>query len=177
MALPPIVVRGYDPRAVEALRRVRWRLIRALPHFTLGERTRIYREVRRYSRASVDSCVMGCLTGAIASLGPIPNSPAATVGPMLVAPTMSAFVGIALGIVQGDSSLVRLGMRTTLLGALLDLVTGNLVDLFIPQGSVTSELPGRNKPGPLDLAVAPASGASGLPDQRMHALAPLAAAN
>ena len=60
--------------------------------------------MRRDARASNDFYVMMILSAGIASLGLLLNSPAVIIGAMLVAPMMSTLVGIALGIVQGDSS-------------------------------------------------------------------------
>ena len=158
--VPLVIVRRHDPTAGAALRRARWRLLSLLPQLTLEERLGIYQQVRRGSRADTDFYVMMILAAAIASFGLLLNSPAVIIGAMLVAPLMSALVGVGLGIVQGDSLLVRLSLRTTTLGVLIVLGVSAVAGLVMPGERATSEMLGRSTPTLLDLAVALVSGAA-----------------
>jgi len=160
MSLPLIIVKRHDPTAFGALRRVRWRLVNVLPQLTADERLYVYRRVRREARSDVDRYVMITLSAMLASLGLLLNSPAVIIGAMLMAPLMSALVGIALGVVQGDVWLVRLALRTTILGVMVVMVVGALVGLVIPGGAVSPAMLARGSPTLLDLAVALISGAA-----------------
>jgi uncharacterized hydrophobic protein (TIGR00271 family) len=158
--LPLIIVRRRDPAAVATLRRARWMVVQAMPQLTLEERLAVYRQVRRRARTTQDFYAMMVLATAIAALGLLLNSAAVIIGAMLVAPLMSALLGVALGIVQGDGSLVRLGARTAFLGAVIGIGVGALVGLLAPTQPITSEMLSRTRPALLDLAVALISGAA-----------------
>jgi uncharacterized hydrophobic protein (TIGR00271 family) len=155
---PTVIVRRYDPSPVATLRRIQWRFITILPQLTLDERIGIYRQVQRSARGGVDFYVMIILAGAIASLGLLLNSPAVIIGAMVIAPFMSALIGVSLGIVQGDFWLLRTSLRTTLLGTLAGFAVGVLIGAPVPGGQVTAEMLSRGSPTLLDLGVALASG-------------------
>ena len=159
-SLPLIIVRRFDATAAGALRRARWRLVRVLPQLTADERLSVYRHVRRNARAETDHFVMMTLSATIASLGLLLDSPAVIIGAMLMAPMMSALVGIGLGVVQGDVWLVRVAMRTAVLDVLVVILVSSLVGLIIPGGAITAAMLSRASPTLLDLAVALISGAA-----------------
>lgn len=156
---PLIILRRHDPAAA-VLRRARWRLIQILPQLTLEERIQVYRNIRQSSRSSTDFYVMMLLAGAIASLGLLLNSPAIVIGAMLVAPMLYPVMGVGLAIVQGDRSLLRSAMRTTLLAVLLVVGVSALLGLVIPFNKVTAEMLSRGSPTLIDLGVALISGAA-----------------
>jgi len=157
---PLIIVRRRDPFAQHALRKARWRLLQALPQLTLQERVSIYQTVRRGARTNPDFYVMMALASAIAALGLLLNSSAVVIGAMIIAPLMSALLGLALGVVQGDLWLLRVSIRTLSLGIVLSLGVSALLAVIVPQREVTAEMIGRSSPTLLDLAVALASGAA-----------------
>jgi len=158
--LPLIIVRRHDPTAVGALRRARWRLVNLLPQLTPDERLSVYRQVRHNARTNKDYYVMMTLAATIASLGMLLDSPAVIIGAMLMAPMMSALLGIGLGVVQGDAWLLRLAMRTVILGATLVMLVSALVGLAMPGSTITGAMLARGNPTLLDLAVALISGAA-----------------
>jgi len=157
---PVVVVRRHDPAPAATLRRARWRLLTILPQLSLKERIGIYRSVRRSARTTTDFYVMMVLAAALASLGLLANSPAVIIGAMLVAPLMSSLVGVGLAIVQGDSTLLRLSMRTLVIGVLLVVAVSALVGALVPSSTITGEMQSRSSPTLLDLAVALVSGAA-----------------
>ncbi|MCD6519271.1 MAG: DUF389 domain-containing protein [Anaerolineae bacterium] len=161
VSLPLIIVRRHDPRAVGALRRARWRLLGLLPQLTLDERVGIYRQVRRGSRTNKDFYIMMILAAGIASLGLQLDSSAVIIGAMLMAPMMTALLGVGMGIVQGDVWLLRLALRTAVLGSLVVVGVGALVGIVVPGDQVTTEMLRRSRPTLLDLAIALLSGAAG----------------
>jgi uncharacterized hydrophobic protein (TIGR00271 family) len=145
---------------VATLRRARWRLVNTLPQLTLDERVLIYRQVRTSSRGGTDFYMMMTLAAGIAAFGLLLNSPAVIIGAMIVAPMMSALVGISMGIVQGDVWLLRLAIRTALLGILLVIGVSAVVGFVTPDQRLTQEMLSRGSPTLLDLAVALISGAA-----------------
>lgn len=158
LAAPTVIVRRHDPSPGAALRRIQWRFITILPQLTLDERITIYRQVQRSARGGIDFTAMIILAAAIASLGLLLNSPAVIIGAMVIAPFMSALIGVSLGIVQGDFWLLRTALRTTALGTMAGLVVGLLVAAPVPGVQVTAEMAARGSPTLLDLGVALASG-------------------
>jgi uncharacterized hydrophobic protein (TIGR00271 family) len=161
-ALPQslVIVRRHDPGAAAILRRARWRVINAMTQLTQDERIAIYRQVRRSSRADTDFYVMITLAAAIAAMGLLLNSAAVIIGAMIVAPLMSALVGIGMGIVQGDVWLLRMALRTVLAGILLVIAVSGGIALVVPRDGLTGEMLSRCNPTLLDLGVALVSGAA-----------------
>jgi uncharacterized hydrophobic protein (TIGR00271 family) len=160
MEQPLLIIRHHDPLAVAALRQARWRILSIMPQLTLEERIDIYRQVRRNARASTDYYALTLLATTIASLGLLLDSSAVIIGAMIIAPMMSALSGMALGIVQGDAWLLRLALRTALLGILLAIGVSLLLGFLMPGNVVTAEMASRSSPNLLDLAVALVSGAA-----------------
>lgn len=166
--VPTIVVKRRERWEENLLRRTRERLLEALPSLTIAERAEVYRSIRRGARPDADFFLMIGLSAMISALGLLLNSPAVIIGAMLVAPLMSAIVGLGLGVVQGDLRLLRLAVGATLRGMLLAVavgalvgLVGSLVGLIEPGTSPGAEILGRTNPSLLDLGVALASGAAG----------------
>jgi uncharacterized hydrophobic protein (TIGR00271 family) len=160
LPLPLMIIRRRDPMGAEVLRHARWRLVNLMTQLTENERVSVYRQVRRHARTSDDFYVMMMASAGIASMGLLLNSAAVIIGAMLVAPLMAALVGIGMGIVQGDSRLLRLAIRTAVLGMLVALIVSMGIALALPEHRLTSEMLGRCSPNLLDLAVALVSGAA-----------------
>ncbi|NLG49967.1 MAG: DUF389 domain-containing protein, partial [Chloroflexi bacterium] len=156
--VPVIIVRKHDPRALVALRQVRWGLIRVLPQLTFDERIAIYRQIRNTTRVRIDFYVMLTLATIIASLGLQLNSPSIVIAAMLMAPLMATLMGIGLGIVQGDLSLLRIGLRSFFSGALMVLLVSTLVGLVLPLEEVTDVMLSFSQPTLYDLGVALVAG-------------------
>lgn len=97
----------------------------------------------------------------IASLGLVANSPAVIIGAMLVSPLMSPIFGIALGMVQGDTSLLVKSLRAEASGMALAVAFGALFGLLPVMTEVTPEMLARTEPTLLDLLVAVFAGFAG----------------
>jgi len=158
--IPIIIVRRHETTAASLLRRARWRLINVLPQLSFDERVQVYRRVRRTTRADIDFYVMMILATSVGSLGLLLDSSAVIIGAMIIAPMMSALVGIGMGIVQGDARLLFQGLRTVILGTLIMLWISALVGFIVPDNQVTREMMARSRPTLMDLAVALVSGAA-----------------
>ena len=159
--IPTIVIKRHARYAESTLHRIRRKLNNTLPKLTTAEQVNAYRTIRRGARPDVDFFLMIGLSATIAALGLLLNSAAVIIGAMLVAPLMSAIVGLGLGIVQGDLRLLRLAASATLRGVLLAIAIGALMGLIVPDAAPTSEILGRTNPSLLDLGIALASGAAG----------------
>ncbi len=158
--MPLMIVRSSGPIATAALRRARWRLINLMTQLAPEERISIYRLVRRAARADRDYYAMMTLAAGIGALGLLLNSAAVIIGAMVVAPMMSALVGIGMGIVQGDFPLLRLSLRTMVLGTTVVIAVSALIGLLTPSRALTPEMAARTSPTLLDLGVALISGAA-----------------
>jgi len=165
---PSIVVKRHTPRVRVGtwLRLFGWRVYDMLPTLDLHEQIEVYKAIREGAQPNVDFFVMIGLSAAIATLGLLLNSPAVIIGAMLVAPLMAAIFGLSLGLVRGDSRMLRRAASATLRGMALAISVGLLLTLLLrtligPEASLPGEILSRTQPSLLDLGVALASGAAG----------------
>jgi uncharacterized hydrophobic protein (TIGR00271 family) len=160
---PSLVVKRHSRRMVMGtwLRRAGWRLFDILPTLDLHQQTEVYKAIRDGAQPKVDFFVMMGLSSAIATFGLLQNSAAVIIGAMLVAPLMAAIFGLSLGIVRGDSRLLRRAASATLRGMVLAIGVAVLLTLMIPDRQLSDEILLRTHPNLLDLGVALASGAAG----------------
>ncbi|MDM8521590.1 DUF389 domain-containing protein [Anaerolineales bacterium HSG6] len=158
---PTLIVRQQDDGLDSVFRRLWWRFTHLLPTLTMEERVEVYKQVRRGARPKIDFFTMIGLAAGIAALGLLLNSPAVIIGAMLVAPLMSAIMGLGLGMIQADTKLLRLSATATLRGILLAIGVGFIAGFFDTNPVPTSEMLGRTAPSMLDLGVALVSGLAG----------------
>ncbi len=158
----PVVIVKQAPGPALYLARRGWdRLLALFPSLSEEEKIATYREVRRGARPDTDFFFMMGLSAAIASLGLLLNSPAVIIGAMLVAPLMSAVIGLGLGVVQGDLRFLKVALAALMRGVALAVAVGWLAGLLSPVRELTSEMAARGHPTLLDLGVALASGMAG----------------
>jgi uncharacterized hydrophobic protein (TIGR00271 family) len=74
---------------------------------------------------------------------------------------MSAVIGVGLGVVQGDTRLLRVSLRAIARGAVIGIVMGTISGLLIGRDTPTAEILSRTRPTLLDLFVALMSGGAG----------------
>ncbi len=157
-----IIVKRFDGSVGGAFDRWWWRITHVLPILPVEERAEVYKQIRRGARPDIDFFVMIALASAIAALGLLLNSPAVIIGAMLVAPLMSAILGMGLGSIQADTKLLELAASATARGVLLAIVVGFVTKLIVPtNGDPTAEIVARTAPSLLDLGVAIFSGLAG----------------
>ncbi len=156
-----IVARRHMSIVTCALREAWQALTDALPVLTAGERDDVRAGIRQGARSRADFFVMIALAAVIAGLGLLLNSPAVIIGVMLVAPLMSAIVGLGLGVVEGDTSLLTRAAGASIQGMALAILVGLTLGLIVPDATATPEIMSRTRPNVLDLGVALASGAAG----------------
>jgi uncharacterized hydrophobic protein (TIGR00271 family) len=156
--VPTVVVRRHAGPVRKFVRRAQLRIWRVQGSLTLAEHAETYRTVRDGSRARPDFFVLVAMAAAVATLGLLMDSPAVIIGAMVIAPLMSAILGISLGVAQGDMPLLWQAAKATLLGAGLVIAVAALVTAVIPDRSLTAEILARVQPSLLDLGVALAAG-------------------
>lgn len=156
-----VIVRRFDDVSDAFIRRLWWRATHVIPTLALDERVEVYKQVRRGARPKIDFFMMIGLATGIATLGLLVNSPAVIIGAMLVAPLMSAIMGLGLAMIQADGKLLRLAASATLRGMLLAIGVGVLAGLFLPVTEITAEIINRTRPNLFDLGVALVSGLAG----------------
>jgi uncharacterized hydrophobic protein (TIGR00271 family) len=158
--IPTMVVRRRLTNLHSLVRRIWVRIFGLVPTLTVQEQAEVYRTVRRGSRPSTDFFVMITLASAIASIGLLADSPAVIIGAMLVAPLMTAILGMGLSLVVGDMRFFLSAFGTTIRGVILAIITGSLVGFIVPGAATTQEMLSRGNPTVLDLGVALVSGAA-----------------
>ena len=159
--VPTLVVRRRVSRFKSALRHAERVLSDVQEFVTVAERVETYREVRRGARPTPDFFIMIGFAAAIASLGLILDSAAVVIGAMVIAPLMTAILGVSLGIVQGDARLLWQAASTVSRGAALAAGLGVLIGLVIPLYAPTTEILSRTQPTLVDLVIAILAGAAG----------------
>lgn len=131
----------------------------------MSERTVDFPATRHqiHQGAQLDSAyvVMNALATIVAGYGLLANSAAVVIGAMIIASLLGPIMGIALAMVDGDTSLLRRAAIAEIAGVLLVLAIGYLIGRIHSSLPITSELLVRTKPNFLDLSVALAGGAAG----------------
>lgn len=158
--IPVMILRRRITSLNSFSRRLWTRLHGLFPALSVPDQAEIYRSMRRGSRPSADFIVMITLAAAIASLGLLLNSPATIIGAMLVAPLMTAILGMGLSIVLGDTRFFWSALGTAARGMVLAVSMGFLVALIVPGSELTQEILSRGNPSLLDLGIALISGAA-----------------
>lgn len=132
---------------------------------TNKRRAEIIENIRTASTPGFDYFFLVVLSGAIATLGLINDSPAVIIGAMLVAPLMSPILGIGLGSITGDSKLAQNSLTALIRGAILSIILAALLSLsniYLPFAPSLIDIPrevlGRTQPTPNDLMIALAGG-------------------
>ena len=105
--------------------------------------------------------IMIILSCTIVTYGLLQNSTAVIIGAMLISPLMGPIIGGALAVSEGDNSLLKIAIKTEILGALLTIGFAICLTLIIPQTVATEEILSRTSPTLLDLIIALAAGAAG----------------
>jgi len=131
----------------------------------VGRREEIIETIRTAASPGFDYFFLVILSGAIATLGLINDSPAVIIGAMLVAPLMSPILGVGLGSITADTKLARDSISALVRGAIISIILSALLTLsniylpFVPSlFEVPTEVLMRTQPTPNDLIVALAGG-------------------
>lgn len=160
------VMRSARPLKERFLEAINNWIKRKVPQLEREERVDLFERMSAGSHGGFDFIALTCMATFIASLGLIQNSTAVVIGAMLVAPLMMPMIGAGLGLIQGNSVLVRECARSIAIGFSCAFLIGFVCGLLFSQSIVSpvvgkqinNELLGRCNPGLLDLLVAFISG-------------------
>jgi uncharacterized hydrophobic protein (TIGR00271 family) len=136
-------------------------LFQLFPRLNVEEQLELRELMSDSAHPGVSYFVLITLSGIIASLGLLLDSPAVVIGAMLVAPLMSPILGFSLGMVLEDVRLIRLSIEAVFKGVALAIVIAIFAGIFSPFKELTDEITARTQPTLLDLVVALASGMAG----------------
>ncbi|MBG0787022.1 MAG: DUF389 domain-containing protein [Anaerolineaceae bacterium] len=128
-------------------------------------RKEIIENIRMAASPGFDYFFFVVLSGAIATLGLINDSPAVIIGAMVVAPLMSPILGVGLGSITADARLARDSASALIRGAVISVILAALLTLsniylpFVPSlTEIPIEILSRTQPTPNDLIIALAGG-------------------
>ena len=137
---------------------------KVVPSVTLERRAVVRGNLRESAQPDFEYFVLVVLSSMIATLGLLINSGAVIIGAMLVAPLMSPIIGLGLGSLIGDETLLKNSGSAILRGAIIAvgiavLLTWANVSLpFITLHDLPQEVLARTRPTPIDLLIALAGG-------------------
>jgi uncharacterized hydrophobic protein (TIGR00271 family) len=156
--IPTMVVRRRLTYLSTFWRRLWGRIFGLIPPLTVEEQVEVQKSMRRSAQPSPDFFVTLTLAAALAALGLLMNSAAIIIGAMIVAPLMTAILGMGLSIVLGDPRFFWRATATMLRGVLLAIIMGFIVGQIVPGAEATDEILIFSRPSVLDLAVALTAG-------------------
>jgi len=131
---------------------------------TRERRGEVQVQLRTSSHPDFDFFLLVVLSCIIATLGLLTDSPAVIIGAMLVAPLMSPIIGLGLGSLTGDGTLLRNAGIALLRGAITAVLMATILTFinhqlpFLPLQDLPNEVQARTRPGPIDLTIALAGG-------------------
>jgi uncharacterized hydrophobic protein (TIGR00271 family) len=118
-------------------------------------------DIRQNAAFTKPFVVMNALATVVACYGLLADSTAVVIGAMIIAMLLGPIAGIALALVDGDSSLLRTALLAEAGGAALVLAVSFTLGCVHRDLPLTHELLARTHPNLLDLMIALAGGAAG----------------
>jgi len=127
-------------------------------HASKEQFSALFTNLREESQLNSTFMTLLILATMIATFGLYINSASVIIGAMLLAPLMQPIVGVSMGLLRQDVSLLSSGAKSVGIGVLAVLFTAMFIALLLPIESLTSEMHGRLSPTILDMFVAIISG-------------------
>ncbi len=134
---------------------------RSIPLFSHASKeqfTALFSNLREESQLNSTFMTLLILATMIATFGLYINSASVIIGAMLLAPLMQPIVGVSMGLLRQDISLLSSGAKSVGVGVLAVLFTAMIIALLLPIEPLTTEMNGRLSPTILDMFVAIVSG-------------------
>jgi len=125
------------------------------------QREKVRDDIRNGATLNLPYLTMNILAATIACYGLFANSPAVIIGAMIVAMLLGPITGVALALVDGNLALLRKGLTTLFVGAVVVMMTAFLLGSIHHDIPVTNEIIVRTSPNLFDLMIALAGGAAG----------------
>jgi uncharacterized hydrophobic protein (TIGR00271 family) len=130
-------------------------------HLSEENKLKVLQALREGSDPRRAFFMMVALSTMIAAFGLVMNSVAVVIGAMLVAPLMTPILGLGLGLVRRDASLIGIALRSEFAGIVLAVSAAAVFGLILPYFEATPEMLARTRPTLLDLLVAVFAGLAG----------------
>ncbi|GAB4221144.1 MAG: hypothetical protein Kow00102_14240 [Spirochaetota bacterium] len=121
----------------------------------------IYETLSYGARPTIEYYLLTLLSCLIATAGLLQNSPAVIIGAMIVAPLMTPILAFSLGVIWGDTQLIKTSFGSIIKGSVLAVLISGILAFFVPIAEYTSEILARTKPNLFDIVVAISSGLVG----------------
>lgn len=118
-------------------------------------------QIEKQTRGGALFYVLLLLAVVLVALGIINNSPAVTIGGMLIAPLYWPILGFALGASKGSAFSMYRGAVAVIIGALLTILLGYFIALLMPLAELGTEFFTRTNPTLSELFIALAAGFAG----------------
>ena len=127
-------------------------------HASKEQFTALFTNLREESKLNTTFMTLLILATMIATFGLYINSASVIIGAMLLAPLMQPIVGVSMGLLRQDTTLLFNGIKSILIGVLAVIVSAIFISWLLPLEQLTSEMKGRLSPTILDMFVAIVSG-------------------
>lgn len=121
----------------------------------------IYETLSYGARPSIEYYLLTILSCLIATAGLLQGSPAVIIGAMIVAPLITPILAFSLGVVWGDTQLIKTSIESLIKGTLLAILISGTLALFVPIAEYNNEILARTKPTLFDILIAVSSGLVG----------------
>ncbi|MEW6525210.1 MAG: TIGR00341 family protein [Spirochaetota bacterium] len=121
----------------------------------------VYESLSHGARPTIEYYLLTILSCLIATAGLMQNSPAVIIGAMIVAPLMTPILSFSLGVIWGDTLLIKTSFGSIVKGTLLAIFISGTLAFFVPIAEYTSEILARTKPNLFDIVIAISSGLVG----------------
>ncbi|MBU1668465.1 TIGR00341 family protein [bacterium] len=134
---------------------------KSIPLFTHAGKEQfaaLFKNLREESQLNSTFMTLLILATMIATFGLYINSASVIIGAMILAPLMKPIVGVSMGILRQDSSLLLSGAKSIGIGVMAVVFSALIIALLLPLEQLTSEMNGRLSPTILDMFVAIISG-------------------
>ena len=132
-----------------------------IPFFKFASEDRfknLFQILRTDAKINNTYLMLMVLSTLLATLGLFSNSTAVIIGAMLVAPLMTPIVSLAMGLLRGDTDIIKDSMIKIGVGILLATLASSLLAYVLPYSEITMEMKSRINPTLLDLGIAIISG-------------------
>ncbi|MEM9412584.1 MAG: DUF389 domain-containing protein, partial [Planctomycetota bacterium] len=145
------IIRGGVPFSNRLLNELRLWTRSRVPQMNREQRVKLVDRLNVNSNFDFDFVALIVLSTMIAALGLIQNSGAVVIGAMLVAPLMTPLVGIGFSLVQGNEQLLRVSLKSVVLGFVVAFGIGIIVGLLVSFGHWIGLLQAGINPGNTEL--------------------------
>jgi uncharacterized hydrophobic protein (TIGR00271 family) len=130
-------------------------------HASQEQFSALFSNLREESRLNSTFMTLLILATIIATFGLYINSASVIIGAMLLAPLMQPIVGLSMGLLRQDITLLLNGAKSIAIGVLAVIFSAVILAWLLPLEQLTSEMNGRLSPTILDMFVAIISGVAG----------------